>query len=153
VSGTLKEFGSIGGTATYISGIGLTKREYEQPIFEFDLSFARIDDVEYGTPVFVFPTPNEPGAAQPLTTAFTDVFPNPARGAMRAQYTLGAPQTVTLELVDLLGRRVRSVEMGPQPEGSYDMRLDLGGLRAGLYVLRLRGDAGAGATQRIVVVR
>jgi hypothetical protein len=72
---------------------------------------------------------------------------------VRAQYALGAPQAVALELVDLLGRRVRSVEVGPQPAGAHDVRLDLGGLRAGLYVLRLRGDAGGEATQRIVVIR
>jgi hypothetical protein len=58
-----------------------------------------------------------------------------------------------LELIDLLGRRVRETELGPQPAGAHDLRLDLGGLRPGLYVLRLRGDAGAEATQRVVVVK
>jgi hypothetical protein len=117
------------------------------------LVFARIDGKEFGTSVFAFPTPNEPNAAQPISTSFKEVFPNPARGAMRAQYALAAPQSVTLELVDLLGRCVRLAEVGPQPAGTYDVRFDLGGLRAGLYVLRLRGDAGAEAARRIVVVR
>jgi hypothetical protein len=152
-SGTLKAFGSVGGTATYLSGVGLTKREYEQPVFEFELAFARIDGVEYGTPAFIFPTSSEPEVAQPVVTGLTAAFPNPARGAMQAQYTLDAPQTVALELIDLLGRRVRETELGPQPAGAHDIQLDLDGLRPGLYVLRLRGDAGAKATRRVVVVR
>jgi hypothetical protein len=135
------------------AGIGPVEYEDELHPEATRLVYANVDGAEVGTPVFDFPTPSEPGAGPRAATAFTDVFPNPARRAVQAHYTLGAPQTVTLDLVDVLGRRVRSVEMGPQPAGEHEVRLDLGGLRAGLYVLRLRGDAGAGATQRIVVVR
>jgi hypothetical protein len=114
--------------------------------------YARVGGEEAGTPAFVFPTAGEPGTAQPVATAFTEVYPNPARGAVQAQYALGAPQAVTLELIDLLGRRVRSEEVGRQAAGMHDVRLDMGGLRPGLYVLRLRGDAGAEATRRVVVL-
>jgi len=117
------------------------------------LVHARIDGVEYGSLAFVFPTSSEPDVAQPVATGFTAAFPNPARGVMQAEYSLAEPQTVTLELIDLLGRRVRETELGPQPAGEHDVRIDLGGLRPGLYVLRLRGDAGAEATRRVVVVR
>lgn len=98
-------------------------------------------------------TESETDAAQPTATGFTALYPNPARGAVQAQYALGASQVVTLELIDLLGRRVRSVEIGRQAAGAHDVRIDTGGLRPGLYVLRLRGDAGAEAMRRIVVVR
>ena len=155
VSGdTKKHIGTpvMTGTTLY-AGIGPFEFEDEYHPEATRLVYARIDGEQVGTPAFAFPTSGEPSAAQPVATAFTEAFPNPAREAMRAQYTLGAPQAVTLELIDVLGRRVRSVEMGPQAAGARDVRLDLDGLRAGLYVLRLRGDAGAEAARRIVVVR
>ncbi len=140
------------GTVLYA---GLGPVEYHDELHpEFTrLVYARIGGEEVGTPAFAFPTSGEPDAAQPTASTFTEVFPNPARGAVQAQYTLGSPQAVTLELIDLLGRRIRSTAMGPQAAGEHDVRIDTGGLRPGLYVLRLRGDAGAEAARRIVVVR
>ena len=148
-----KIIGNLGGGATYFAGIGVTDALGDGNKFPTRLAYARVAGVEYGTPVFVFPTAEEPDAAQPVATAFTEVFPNPARGAVQAQYALGAPQAVTLELIDLLGRRVRSAELGRQAAGMHDVGIDTGGLRPGLYVLRLRGDAGAEATRRVVVLR
>jgi hypothetical protein len=151
--GTTKGFDSLGGGVSYFAGIGKTFSQGDASEISESLVYARIDGVEYGTPEFTFPTSSEPEAAQPVVTGITAAFPNPARDAMQTQYTLADPQTVTLELIDLLGRRVRETELGPQPSGAHDLRLDLGGLRPGLYVLRLRGDAGAKATRRVVVVR
>jgi hypothetical protein len=151
--GTAKGFGSLGGGVSYFAGIGETSSQGDGSSISNDLTYARIDGVEYGTPAFTFPTSSEPDIAQPVVTGFTAAFPNPARGSMQAQYALAAAQTVTLELVDLLGRRVRETALGPQAAGAHDVEIDLGGLRPGLYVLRLRGDAGAEATRRVVVVQ
>lgn len=153
LEGSTKSFGGLFGGTIYFAGIGRTYSVGDAAQFGTELVYARIDGVEYGTPAFVFPTSSEPGGAQPVATAFTTAFPNPARGAMQAQYTLAEPQTVTLELIDVLGRRVRETEVGPQVAGPHDVRIDLSGLRAGLYVLRLRAEAGVEATRRVVVVQ
>ena len=153
VMGTRKGFFTAGGSVDYLSGIGPFYFTIEASPDEERLIHARIGGVSYGTPRFEFPTAGEPDVAQPVSTSFTELFPNPARGAVQAQYTLGVPQAVTLELIDLLGRRVRSTEMGRQGADTHDVGIDTGGLRPGLYLLRLRGDAGAEATRRIVVLR
>lgn len=139
----------VQGRGVFVAGVGLVAEAGRDT---FRLVYARLGEVEHGTPIFGFPTAGEPDAGQPTASAITQVFPNPTRGAAQAQYALAAPQAVTLDLVDLLGRVVRSTEMGRQPAGAHDVRIDTGGLRAGLYVLRLRGDAGAEATRRVVVL-
>ena len=141
------------GYGSVVAGVGYTGYTNVDTDEAETLIYTQLDGVEYGARAFVFPTADEPGAAQPVTTAFTEVFPNPARTSVQAQYALGAPQAVTLELIDLLGRRVRAAELGRQGAGAHDVEIDTAGLRPGLYVLRLRGDAGAKATQRIVVLR
>lgn len=138
-------------TTTFFAGLGPIEFEDELHPEATQLIHARVDGVGYGTPAFPFPTLSEPETVQPVATGFTAAFPNPARGAMQAQYTLAEPQTVTLELIDLLGRRVRETDLGLRARGPHDLQIDLRGLRPGLYVLRLLGDAGAEATKRVVV--
>lgn len=141
------------GSGSVVAGVGYVGYTNVDTDETETLIYTRLDGVEYGARAFLFPTAGEPAVAQPTATAFTEVFPNPALGEVQAQYALGAPQTVTLELIDLLGRRVRSAELGRQTAGAHDVQIDTGGLRPGLYVLRLRGDAGAVATRRVVVMR
>lgn len=153
IGDTRKEFDDLlQGSITLVAGLGPVGANNIDTDTREDILYARIGGEEVGTPAFVFPTAGEPIAAQPTATAFTAVFPNPARGPVQAQYALGAAQAVTLELIDLLGRRVRSEDVGRQAAGAHEVRLDMGGLRPGLYVLRLRGDAGAEATRRVVVL-
>ena len=111
-----------------------------------NLTFAKVGKVEYGTEQF-------PVAAEsaPLEAAFAlAVFPNPTRDVATVRFTLDAPQRVTLAVYDVLGRRVLAADLGAQPTGEATHRLDVANLPAGLYVVRLTGDAGARATARIV---
>jgi hypothetical protein len=56
-------------------------------------------------------------------------------------------------LVDLAGRRVRSLELRGSGTGIQRVELDgLGGLRPGLYLVRLSQD-GRYATRKLVVMR
>ena len=70
------------------------------------------------------------------------LFPNPARAAATLRRPAGAG-AAALALTDALGRTVRRY---PAPAGPTDTALDLGGLPAGLYLLR-----GAGPALRLTV--
>lgn len=72
--------------------------------------------------------------------------PNPARGAVTARFALPEAGPVTLRVLDLTGREVARVAAGVRPAGEGTAALALGGLPAGLYVLRL--ETAAGATSR-----
>jgi len=87
----------------------------------------------------------------PTTFAF-EVAPNPARTA--ARMTLGLPTSgpVKVVLYDLAGRKVATVTEGPRAEGEHVVELDVSGLAAGVYVLRLETE-GHAAARRLAVVR
>ncbi len=73
------------------------------------------------------------------------VTPNPTRGSMRAQWGLPAAGRATLEVMDLQGRRVRTLARGNHAAGSHahawDGRDDNGNLaRNGTYFVLLRTE-------------
>lgn len=76
------------------------------------------------------------------TTLFQN-YPNPFRGATTIAYQVGEPGRVTLEVYDLLGRRIRTLVDAEQPSGRHEAAWDgrgAGGrsLAAGTYFYRLR---------------
>jgi hypothetical protein len=79
------------------------------------------------------------------------VTPNPARGAFEVRWSAAQGTSVTLELIDLAGRRVRSIETTAAAQGHtrFD-RLDA--LSPGVYWIRLRQGATA-RSRRIALVR
>jgi hypothetical protein len=113
---------------------------------DFALRYALIDGVAYGAPAFPVVIEDAPSASG-LALA---VYPNPTRNVATARLTLDVPQRVTLAVFDVLGRRVHTADLGVQPAGETAHRLGLAALPAGLYVVRLAGDAGATAVTRIV---
>ena len=91
------------------------------------------------------------GPAARAGFALLGVRPNPARGTARVSFAL-ADGPARLELVDLAGRRVRSLALR-DGAGTRHVELDdLGALRPGLYLVRL-AQAGRHATRKLVVVR
>jgi hypothetical protein len=100
------------------------------------------------------------GAATPVAAEETAapaapalaVGPNPARGAVRVDYAVPAEGDVRLEVFDLLGRSVAVLAEGARPAGSHTAQADLGGLPAGLYLVRLR-VADRTETRRLTIVR
>jgi len=87
----------------------------------------------------------------PSSTRALAAGPNPARGSITARFTLPDARPARLELLDLAGRRVRSLEAGGA--GAHAERFDdLGNLAPGVYLLRL-SHAGAVRTARVAVIR
>jgi len=93
------------------------------------------------------------GEAGPGPLALEGAWPNPARGAIRAYFTLPSAAPATLELIDVAGRRVLRRAVGELGPGRHS--LDLGAaarLRPGLYFLRLV-QAGRVLHARVAVLR
>lgn len=67
------------------------------------------------------------------------ISPNPARGgSVRARFDLPDEKPATLEVFDVLGRRVVHHEVGSLGAGSHQLRLGDGTLRPGVYRVLLR---------------
>ena len=107
----------------------------EEHVFISPLSAARLAD-ELAPPVVGVP----PEAAAALS--FRAVWPNPSAGATNLRFALPHAGSVTLEVIDVTGRRVRALlaaELAAGEHGaSWDLRDDTGArVRPGLYFLRL----------------
>ncbi len=74
--------------------------------------------------------------------------PNPTTGAITMQYTLPAPQAVTLDAYDLLGRRIRHQALGRRAAGPQTTPLLLADdVPAGVYLVWLRTETGSQAVR------
>ena len=88
--------------------------------------------------------------------AFAAPWPNPARVAVALELGLARSGTLTVEVFDAAGRRVRTLAAGAREAGPVRLRWDLvddAGRRvpAGLYLVRARG-AGVESARRVVVL-
>ncbi|MEM1057468.1 MAG: FlgD immunoglobulin-like domain containing protein [Bacteroidota bacterium] len=86
------------------------------------------------------------------------VAPNPASGPLTVEVTVGQPSAVNVEVLDVLGRRVREIADGVAVADravlEWDGR-DASGVRlpAGVYLVRASTEAGHLGTRAVTVVR
>jgi hypothetical protein len=83
---------------------------------------------------------------------------NPARGPLTVQFALHAPAMVKLELLDLSGRRVATIEEGARDAGLFSVawsgaRGGAGAVPPGLYCLRLTAGGRTVGEKKVVLIR
>ncbi len=96
--------------------------------------------------------PREPAPRKPYAFALEQARPNPCRGDARIAFTLAEAGAATIELYDILGRKVRTLLQRQLTEGAHDVDVGLAGLAPGVYIYRLQAGVDA-AARRLVVVR
>ncbi len=79
--------------------------------------------------------------------------PNPSATRTQVRFALAQASDVTVEVFDVLGRLVQTVEGGLLPAGDRAVSVDASRLSAGAYVYRVRLGDGTTATGRMLVVR
>lgn len=96
-------------------------------------------------------------SALPKTSALQAVYPNPFNSEVVIRYALCAPERVTLEIFDLRGAKIRTLEGGVQSNGAHTFRWDAtddAGTAApsGLYLYRLQAETFA-ASGKLTLLR
>lgn len=77
----------------------------------------------------------------PGTFVLEQNYPNPFNPATTISYAVDAPGMVELQVFDLMGRNIATLQNAPQAAGQYTVRYDAQGLPSGTYIYRLRtGD-------------
>ena len=79
-----------------------------------------------------------------------NVFPNPASTHTTVAFEMVNPSDVTIEIVDMQGRVVQSADYQSVPSGQFEERIELGDIRSGNYLIRVR--SGNGNTARQIMV-
>jgi hypothetical protein len=114
---------------------------------------ARLADARFVLAVAPRSTAGE-GSALPAAFALHSVAPNPVVGPS-ALVRFDLPQAtdnVSVDLFDLLGRRVASLASGAREAGTHTVRMDTASLPSGIYVVRLQAGTFTQA-QRVTVAR
>lgn len=158
---------TLAGTGQLPEGYGLyvMDRDHRSAIAVADSSF--VVDVSAAFPVRrlrlllgTMPYADEHGDGIPLVPlafGLSPNYPNPFNPSTTIRYQLGGQSAVRLEIVSLLGRRVRTLVDATQEAGSYSARWD--GLNdagravaSGVYLYRLHAD-GFVATRKMLLIR
>jgi hypothetical protein len=93
-----------------------------------------------------------PTAVQELVSAITfNVFPNPVTNKSKIQVMLKAPQILTIDVLDLMGRQVGIVAKEMPSQQTDLISLEQLNLQNGIYVLRVNGEH-AVTTKKIVFI-
>ncbi len=91
---------------------------------------------------------SEPGVTGPALS----VSPNPATGRVTLSFSLPAPGTVSVTVLNVLGEVVRELPSPhPLPKGEGEIQVDLSKLPAGIYYARIVAGKNATATMVKVV--
>lgn len=74
---------------------------------------------------------------KPVASANFSIYPNPAQDRLTVSFENTKTSPVEINIYDLQGKLVKSVDLGVRPEGKHDAMMNIGGLRSGTYILRL----------------
>lgn len=132
-------YGASGTATVHALATGAVEATYEAGVFP---TFILVDAAAG--------TSTEPPAVVAFEVSVP--HPNPAVGAARLTVTLEAPAEVYVSVVDALGRTIRSLVPSALPAGAQEVALDVSGLPAGVYVVRLATERGT-ASRRLTVAR
>jgi hypothetical protein len=82
--------------------------------------------------------------------AITGLYPNPAHSYITAEFTTSTQGDISMEIVDMLGRRIGQIAGGTLHSGRYQWGMNCSGLAPGAYVVIVR--SALGSDQRRVIV-
>lgn len=83
-----------------------------------------------------------PPIITPAEFELLSIYPNPLNPESRIRFHLQKPGSITLNVVDIKGRNVNSIDLGLLKQGIHHIRFDGRNLASGIYFLRLSKNAG-----------
>ncbi len=103
--------------------------------------YGRLFAAQVGDSAIVAVVSNEDHSEQLEKTTF-DIYPNPVQQNSRVSVTLETATEVTLEVFDMLGRRVLSSKGGHLSSGSHSIPLEAESLAPAVYFIRMKTAKG-----------
>ncbi|WP_456430241.1 T9SS type A sorting domain-containing protein [Rhodocaloribacter sp.] len=112
-----------------------------------ELKYAEVNGVVYGSPLFT----SVETEAVPEQFGIETIYPNPFRDKATITWRLPKPSVITVEVFDVLGRRIwwERTEMQAAGAGGYALRSRA--WPAGMYLVRLTTERGAQSVRTVVV--
>ncbi len=109
-------------------------------------------DYVYSTSITLSPQVVATDNAKEIATAF-HVSPNPVMDMFRVKYTLAEAADVQLDLYDLAGRKINTLNQARQNAGDHEFSQNLqGNITKGVYLVSLKVNGVVAQTQKIMVL-
>jgi hypothetical protein len=144
--------GTLGLGFTFFDGDALDPADQSYTTFVWYMNEGNADiwggptALAYVDPLWV--VANESWSVElPRTLYLIGSAPNPFRSQTRIAYFVPEAGQVELHVFDLLGRQVKAIAAGYQQAGRHELMLDATGMAAGLYLYRIRWQAGGRSLQ------
>jgi hypothetical protein len=74
----------------------------------------------------------------PVNASTVSIYPNPATSQVSVSFELTSKDNVTVEVIDLTGKVVKSVTLGVRDSGNYNEKIGVNDLSSGLYMINIR---------------
>ncbi len=81
-----------------------------------------------------------------------EVYPNPATEVVNAKFSLTDASSVTVEVLDVMGRTVRTIASQNMTVGTHQIPVNVSNLSAGIYMVKITTEKGA-VTERVSVTK
>jgi len=104
----------------------------------------------YGRSMYKASMPWFSNTHEPQTLENVRIAPNPWVSRTQISFTVFEQQTVRLELYDLTGKKLETIFAGQLPIGEQVVEMDGNGLTAGVYLIKMTGENGAGFCRKVV---
>lgn len=135
-----------GGNFSFGADIGLIENQgCEGGCWDYDLVYASVDGVEYGTP---FPVSVESGLPVSSQLVIDTVYPNPTSGDTSIVLSVDQTQSVRIDVYDLLGRRLHVHEQ-VITAGRTTVNFESSDWPRGTYIIRAATSGGETATTHV----
>jgi hypothetical protein len=119
--------------ATPDGGFAFTGTIYDPQAHRYDTWIVRLGSEAVGI--------DEPGPLLPAPFFLSQNYPNPFNAQTTIQYYLPNESIVTIDIFDILGRKIETLVEGIMPAGNRQATWDAGGQSSGLYFYKIKaGD-------------
>jgi len=68
------------------------------------------------------------------------IYPNPATGSFQIAYSLDKPSLIRIDIFDLLGKKLATIDNEQKEQGKYIDQFDISGYPDGLYLIEIVSD-------------
>ena len=79
-----------------------------------------------------------------------EVYPNPASNSVNISYTVSHAQTVSIEISDMTGKKVKEINTNAHNADNLD-RINVSDLQSGMYTIRLMTQDGSEMVKKLVL--
>ncbi len=86
--------------------------------------------------------------------AVHNIFPNPATGdGIHVLFGINEPSDITIDLQDVSGRYIRTLQSGFAAAGSHNQLIDLTDVSSGIYLISVKAGKGTPIVSKLIVAK